>query len=785
MDLIPADQVQVDGPPQIPDSEVIPDRAPGAIPADQVKLDNPGQYETTEQQVKTGLEGAAQGVAGPLATYAETKFLGVKPEDIRGRAEANPWIHGGAEAAGFAGSMFAGVGEAAALAKAGELAAHAAQLGEAASIGQKLAKGAVTAATEMGLYQAGDEASKAILQDPNQTMGSVAANVGLSAVLGGVTGPVFTGAGLALRKGLGSPEVKNFVDTLAKGRADVSPGESITHELTNVMGGLKDMGTEIGGVHGMRSEAMGKLMPEMHDGIAEQATDLLTKMRERVSDLREIGDTPGMVNRLDRQANALEESFNTNDPKAIYDMLNDTKRHLGEWASFERQNPGIEQKGFINASKELGHEFKTALEDVGVWGKAGSLQKELNAAYHEVLPFQKIIDKKFTEFVGNDRIVSPQKVETYLNTNGRANNPTIRQQNMGGLTKGVEKFQSAVQSVFDAAGVENPFQPIGMSALQESLEVPSMGAKLAKFWQDKLGPQSLGSAAGAATGEAIAPGFGGAYIGKEVLGPVFTAMIKPLLDKYPNIDVGAFRQAMALGKSIQEGNKSLSNAAINVFTSGAKTIPSHLMPDKKSLEKLDHRTSQLNQNINGMANVPGKVGYYLPGHGTAMATTTGNAVSYINAQRPAPVKMYAMDREQKPSPEQQAKFNRTLEVAQQPLVVLQHIKDGTLLPQDVATIKAVYPEYYQKMSQELLSKLASHTAQDGSVPFRVRQSLSLFLGTPLDSTMTPQAIQAAQAVFMVQQPEPQAPKMTGAQMGKVAQNHMTGDQARQERQNKV
>src|SRR5258708_1059539 len=89
-----------------------------------------GKYGTTSQQLITAAEGAAQGLAGPLATATEVA-AGVNPRGFRLRREASPWVHGIPEAATFGLSMMAGTGEARLAAGIGEAAATAAKLGEA------------------------------------------------------------------------------------------------------------------------------------------------------------------------------------------------------------------------------------------------------------------------------------------------------------------------------------------------------------------------------------------------------------------------------------------------------------------------------------------------------------------------------------------------------------------------------------------------------------------------------------------------------------------------------
>lgn len=759
--------------------------------------DDSEKYGTTGQQIKAGLEGAAQGIAGPLATLAETELLGVEPEAIRARAEQNPWTHGIGETAGFAGSLLTGVGEGALLAKAGSGAAKLAGLAEAENIGSKLAKSAVTAAAEMGLFQASDEASKAILADPNQTLGSAISNVGLSTALGGATGPLFTGTGMALKSAFNNSGLKEFVDRLAFRKANIDPNEMMKQEFSTAHNAIADMGTEVGGIDGIRAQAMEKLIPrQVTPQIQSQASDLLSKIEKTAVKLAESGDKSG-ARAFEEQASKLRETLNPNldlitnqtqtplDSKSIFDTMNGIKRQLGEWGQFNKALVPFSEIEFRNSAKSIGHELKNALENPKVWDKAGELQKTLNSAWSDLIPAQKDIQSKFMEKIGGIPEISPQKFSTYTNQNGKVTSQSVRQTMMGNYVDAVSKFQDAAAKAYEAAGVENPFQPVGMTALRDSLNKPSNGAKLADLWIDKLGAHSLGNAAAMGVGEAAIPGFVGAYAGEKVLGPIFSAVLKPLMEKYPNVDLNAFKQAFSLLKNISEGNNLVTNAAANLFVSGAKVLPSHLIPSKEDISKLDEKTKEMNSNVDAMSKVPGDVSYYMPDHGTAMAKMTNDAVTYINSQRPMPMKAMPLDTQPEPSPMQKQQFNRTLAVAQQPLIAMQHIKDGTLLPQDVATVKQIYPEYYQKMSQEILNAMTDHLTEENPIPYKVRQGMSLFLGQPLDSTMTPQAIQSAQSVFASQkaslQPQQNAPKASPSKLNKVSDSYLTSDQAAQKR----
>lgn len=191
-------EVQIDQKPQEPinPAEVKLDAEPHIDTAQvQVDQEQPGdKYSTTEQKIKSALEGAAQGFAGPLATHIETKYLGVNPEDIKGRAETNPLIHGGAEAAAIAGSLLTGTGEAAWIAKGAEALANTAKLSKLGSVVLKTALEGIS-------FTGSDEITKAMLSqpgsDPETPPSAVLLHVGAAGLMGALTAGAFSlGAGI-------------------------------------------------------------------------------------------------------------------------------------------------------------------------------------------------------------------------------------------------------------------------------------------------------------------------------------------------------------------------------------------------------------------------------------------------------------------------------------------------------------------------------------------------------------------------------------------------------------
>lgn len=156
--------------------------------------DDSDKYSTPAQKLGAAAEGVAQGVAGPLATWSEKHILGIPEEDIAGRQKANPLIHGTAETAGLAGSMFIPLGgQLGVAAKAADAFAHYLELGK---VGSAIVKGAIS----NGMIKGFDETSDYIMgKDPDKAFASRLIDSGASALFGGALGAGTSGAAKGLQ----------------------------------------------------------------------------------------------------------------------------------------------------------------------------------------------------------------------------------------------------------------------------------------------------------------------------------------------------------------------------------------------------------------------------------------------------------------------------------------------------------------------------------------------------------------------------------------------------------
>lgn len=195
------------------------------------------------QQAIAGLEGASEGLLGPLATAIETKGLGVPEQDIIKRQQDYPTTHGAAKMATMAASIPAGIGEAGLLARGMRR-----LLPEMSAPLAKLGMSMLSGGIQTGVIQGGDEMSKAMLGqgDPNTPVSSAIANMRGAALLGAGVAGTFSAVGLGLPSALKSIEAQKMgtrADNLlvglglaAKARADGIPAEQVEEYLTKQVG---------------------------------------------------------------------------------------------------------------------------------------------------------------------------------------------------------------------------------------------------------------------------------------------------------------------------------------------------------------------------------------------------------------------------------------------------------------------------------------------------------------------------------------------------------------------
>ena len=257
-------------------------------------------------------------------------------------------------------------------------------------------------------------------------------------------------------------------------------------------------------------------------------------------------------------------------------------------------------------------------------------------------------------------------------------------------------------------------------------------------------------------------------------------MLKILGSNQP-VKAEAFKSAVSFFHNVYKGEKIINDATQNVFEVGAKVLTAAELPVKADLQKLDKIVTTMQNNPQKLvATQDGDMGHYLPDHQAQVVANSTRAAQYLQTLKPQPHQLSPLGKEVEPSAAQIARYNRALEIAQQPAVVLQHVKDGTLKQSDIQDLGAMYPGLYKNMVAKLSNEMVSRKAEEGPIPYKTRVSLSMFLGQPLDGSITPQGIAAAQFTYMPKQPPQGIKGKSITKLGKSNKEFRTPLQASEE-----
>lgn len=741
------------------------------------------KYGTPGQKLKTAAEGAASAATLGLSTGLETQ-LGVKPEDIQARREINPYSHMAGQVAGIAGTSFLpGLGEAGAATEAGVKAINplSAQsvmsgLGERAaqSLGLEGLGGAATkGAVENAIFQGGDEISRMFSHDPNQSIQTAAADVGLASLIGGGIGGTL-GAGEQLWNAKFGGKTGQFIEDF-RGRIkehleNPDPVNILQQELQGRLSSSDEVFDEVYGPKGLKAEAIQKLMPEkLSNEMVGSAQDVLNKAKSFSIEMERNPDLyPGHLRAgYNRDLNIFSDELSKPaNPEQVFNGLQSFKQRLQAYLPKKGQflTTVAPEYEFINKMRGLSGELRTELENPEIWGKAADVQQEINKAFSQYLTPRKQFEGKFTSKVGDEKVIDPGKLQTYLNQTGKAGQK-IKQEMLGNFLEADSAYRKAIDSAHTRLGLESPFPQSSLHYTKSTLEELTPGARFADAFVKKgllrLAGEAAGTTVGASVGHLFGAGWVGALIGEHALAPFFSSilpsLVKPMLEN-PN-SAGGFKKAVELGLSVLRGESAINKASKAVFKAGKEVLPQTLVPSSSKRSKLEKTIQSYQQNPQQMMNIGTQAGHYLPDHASALGQTAANSVNYLGSLKPAQTKQNPLDSEPKLTEAQKLDYQNALNIAEQPLVVLQQIKNGTVTPQDVNHLKNLYPDLYGKLVTKLNGDLTDHLSKGHEIPYRTRLGLSLFMAQNLDSTLTPQSLQLIQSSFMMNHSSQQQPQM--------------------------
>lgn len=312
---------------------------------------------------------------------------------------------------------------------------------------------------------------------------------------------------------------------------------------------------------------------------------------------------------------------------------------------------------------------------------------------------------------------------------------------------------------------------------------------------DALGQHMPGSALGLATAVLSHSPLIGTMIGsltktigKDIPDAVKYSLLKMMGSSEPINAVG-FKTMTDMMHNISSGENLINRGVKAVFKTGREVLPQSVIPSQSDRDKLDKQLKSIQKDPSQMNKVGGQVVHYMPDHGQQLSSVAAGAVSYVNSQRPVTARSAPLDSPNKPSSIENAKFQNILNIALSPQTVISKIPSGRITPADTQALQAMYPALYNKYQQKLTNEMIEHTSKGNSVPYTTKLGLSMFMGQPLDSTMTAAGIVGAQPKQPQQSPQSQPGKPPAASsvkgLAKLPNDYKTATQAREQSQLKT
>lgn len=855
---------------------------------DDMKDDSEGSLG---EQAVAGLEGAARGVAGPVAPFVEKHLLLQKPSEMLARKEKYPITSAVGEGIGLAGSAISGVGEGALMEHASEAAAKALNLAKPVSYSAKIGSEAVNQAAQMAVMQSGDEIAQHIMNDPNTSSENALSNIGLASALGGVGGATMAGIVSPLWKATIGNRVQGGLEALTKHLGGTENDQGITDAITQ-------SGLEIPEVikpvldNSLAKDMSSRLEQSDVSHFGKKYQKTLKDFNEHAGDevVKTLGLEPNQIKNIEldkletgrnladsihkdlkAEYEPIKQSYEklTNDYK-ISPITDDIKRDTADQLAklslengYHKASSDVQQKLIDKVIEDLpkqqdANDLKLYIQDLSNKHKFGTDTYQAGKQVRNILnQAQENTVENGIKFTGGSEADVAAKLAEYGQTKQQYKNFMNKIDNLNehlhvGAYHGPESFLQNLKDLANTSGEKVLSRLSGKNAnsLEQLVQFPEALGQLKRYHVDQLlsdatkraGPdqdininhllkkinelspqlkqlvaneeqqgklQAIDQVLNrlkdtthnwsntARTAEKLAHGMvspislvaglmghSGIGIATHVAGLGMTegrdalryGMLK-FLASNKQIDSSGFKAMAEFLHNSIKGQSALVKGTGNVFKSGTQVLASNQLPTQQQRDRLDKTLDKLQENperLQAMTN--SSIGHYLPDHQTSLSQNVTQQTQYLQQLKPKPFRSSPLDREIPPSQAQQARYNRALDIAEKPTVVLQHIKDGTLQTTDLVDLKSMYPGVYNQMAQQLSNNMLSLNKEH--LPYKTRIGLSLFLGQPVDSTMSPQAISAVQPQPKpTPQPMPK-PKRNTSSMGKNIKTYETPEQAR-------
>lgn len=666
-------------------------------------------------------------------------------------------------------------------------------LGATADIGAHAAGSAVEGALYSGI---GNSINEYSLGDPSLNGEKVLGNFGYGALIGGALGGTLKAAQVGLPEGISAAKdgitgVRDYLfgpGGTEAGKTGVIPkalmsmgeegslsfklGEAIDNRARTMTpeertGLVQNISSQISSVYKNVESSIKKLnsviRPAERDALINTAAplskinsarqDIINTMNSalKTAEERPALYDPGPVAKLEQIRDDFVGQLKNNlTPAEIHEHLIEAKQQLQSLAYTKTSSTAVDTKALIDG---VWGKIREVTHDPDTFGFAGAAQAahdeilsdhyKFNPTSNKATPFRKVFMEKDGKGAWQ---ISPQKIEVYLKQKG-----TLKGDIKGDM---LNEWWDHLQKL--PAHLENTFQNVPNDLWDES-KFSKMKDILGKAqltfnegaekYTDSL-KNAKGRGFGIREGLATAIGIHNPAIGLAI--EAFNMATRPVetINKLAALEEIVGKTTAAIGK----GAKAIFDKGINA---SMKVIPvATRLEGKDQVEKHQHMQKEFAQfqadpskfadKLGGATDAMYKVA---PKTAQSLQISAAKAVQFLQSKLPTKPHDNMFSAPYSPSVTEMARFERYLGVIEKPTSVLAQVRRGTIGPEAIEALNAVYPKLLDQMRQSVQLEANKQVQMKKEIPYQLKQSLSMFLGQPLSHALLPQSIMNNQMVF--------------------------------------
>lgn len=401
----------------------------------------------------------------------------------------------------------------------------------------------------------------------------------------------------------------------------------------------------------------------------------------------------------------------------------------------------IAARGNVEWLDGSAEKLRAALEDTSLWGKAAEQQRAINEAWSRQIDASGRFNKALTTEVGRDPNnpykkaigIDPAKADSYIR--GLTNpNQDLTHTAVKDYVKSTQDLAEAIRTSYDLpADKLAEVERIHTAAKRFEDAIAKGENSLVLANQYRALTEGGGDGIGALLG---AVGFGVGGLPGAGVGAAVGALANP---------GKTVAQIAAVERLATKVDAQIGSAIRSFFKSGGGPYRASSLP----IGEFDGAVKQIARAIASpeyeaakVAEALGDLGASAPKTAASAAMVTSTITSFLASKIPVgmqdPHDMFPGEQPPLVSDTERETFLTYVQAARNPAKVLEHLKSGSVTPEEAEALKVCYPRIYADVQAGITKMIASGKP----VPFEKRVALGTLFDVPTDSSMAPHVMQA-------------------------------------------